>query len=187
MLETMENLSADCGNLTLGHDVERDHIGQTTTLHVLHHNPKIAADEETVHEVDNVLMPAVLHDQNFVDNQVFLWLLFQIHLFDGHAFVGGDLVGLVNTTGGSLTNLVQLSIQLCRIGFRADGIELGDNVRALALPRPLPWSRRRTDAWLLWLLRLLRRERDVLRVHLLSELLLRRRLYLGRRSMVERL
>ena len=58
----------------------------------------------------------------------------------------------------------------------------------MTLPGPLPGSRCRSYAWLLRLLRLLcllRRKRDILRVHLLSELLLGRGLNLCWRAVVE--
>lgn len=37
-----------------------------------------------IYEVDNVGVLQLLHDQDLVDDQLFLWLLLQVDLFDGH-------------------------------------------------------------------------------------------------------
>jgi hypothetical protein len=42
----------------------------------------------TVYEVDNVFVLAVFHDDDFVDDQILLRLLFQIHLFDRNTSLG---------------------------------------------------------------------------------------------------
>ena len=60
-LQAVKCLAADSGDLTLGHHVEGDNIGKTATLHVFHHYPKITADKEGIHEVDDVLVPAISH------------------------------------------------------------------------------------------------------------------------------
>ena len=97
-LKSMQRLSAHCRYLTFRHHVERHHVCQTAALHILHHNPEITFDQETVHEVDNVLMLAVLHDEDFVDDKVLLGLLLEIHLLDGDTLVGADLESCVHTT-----------------------------------------------------------------------------------------
>nr|GFD54071.1 hypothetical protein [Tanacetum cinerariifolium] len=93
----MQSLATDGRDLALGHHVERDDVRQTPALHVLHDNPKIAADQETIHKVDNVLVLAVLHDQDFVDDEVLLRLLLQVHLLDGHAFIRAHFECRVHT------------------------------------------------------------------------------------------
>jgi hypothetical protein len=136
--------------LTFGHDIEGNDIRQAATFHVLHDNPQISLHKEAVHEIDNVLVFAVLHHQNFVDNQVLLRLLLQVHLLDSHAFVAAHFVCRKNASRGTLSNLVELLVSQRRIGIRADGIELGNNIRTLlTLPRSLPWPGRGPDASLL--------------------------------------
>ncbi|KAH0237710.1 hypothetical protein KCV03_g346, partial [Aureobasidium melanogenum] len=45
-----------------------------------------------VHEVDNVLMLAILHDQNFVNDQILFGLLLQVHLLNSDALVSANLI-----------------------------------------------------------------------------------------------
>lgn len=127
-LQAVESLAADGRDLTLGHHVEGDNVSKTTALHVFHNHPEIATDKEGVHKVDDVLVLAVPHDQNFVDDEVFLGLLLQIHLFDGHTFVGANFKRGVDTTGSTLTNLDQAAEFLGRVGRVADDIQLADNL-----------------------------------------------------------
>ena len=86
-------------------------------------------------------MLAVLHDQNLVDNEVFLGLLFQVHLLDSNAFVRADLVGGKDSTRSTLPNLVQIAVSQGRVSIGTDGIEFGHNVWALTLSCPLSRSR----------------------------------------------
>ena len=46
-----------------------------------------------IHEIDDVLMFAVLHDQDLIDDQILLGLQVQVHLLDGDASVGTSLIG----------------------------------------------------------------------------------------------
>lgn len=67
-------LVTDGRNLVFGdRRVVVDDIRQRTTLHELHHNPKFEGIllQEGVQEVDNVLVSALLHDNNLVDNKFF--------------------------------------------------------------------------------------------------------------------
>lgn len=121
-LQAVECFTAHGRNLTFGHHIEGDHIGKTAAFHVLHHNPEVAADKERVHEVDDVLVPAVPHDQNLVDDEILLGLLFQVHLLDGNAFVGSNLKRCVNATRSALADLDQIAELLCRVGRIADDI-----------------------------------------------------------------
>ena len=61
-------LTAYRGNLSFAHHVVAHNIRQAPTLHVFHDHPQISSVKETVHEVDDVPMLAVLHDENFIDN-----------------------------------------------------------------------------------------------------------------------
>lgn len=127
-LQAVKCLTANSGNLTLRHHVEGDNIGKTATLHVFHHNPKIAANKERVLEVDDVLVSAVSHDKNFVDDEILLGLLFQVHLLDCDAFVGADLESCVNTTRSTLANLDQVAELLRWIGGVTNHIQLPNDL-----------------------------------------------------------
>ena len=89
---------ADGGDLTFRHDIGGEDIGQTAAFHVLHDDPQVALVQETVHVIDDVLVLAIPHHQNLVDDQLFLRLLFQIHLLDRHRFARHGMVRRVHTT-----------------------------------------------------------------------------------------
>src|SRR6266480_181834 len=92
MLETMQGLPAHGCDLSFGHDVVRDDICKTASFHVLHDHPQHSGYKIAIHKIDNVLVLALLHDENFVDNEILLGLLLQIHLLDGDA-AGGRTFG----------------------------------------------------------------------------------------------
>ena len=94
-------------------------------------------------------MLAVFHDKDFVDDQILLGLLLKVHLLDGYAFVGTIFIRHENTTRSALADLAEVTISLPRIGICADSIELGHNIRSLALPRPLTWPGRWANTSLL--------------------------------------
>lgn len=100
MLQPLARLSAHGRNLTLCHQVRRDHIRQTPALHVLHHDPKIVLVQKGVNIVYNVWVPGRTHDQDLVDDKVFLGLLIEVHLLDRHRYVRTYLVCCVHTTRG---------------------------------------------------------------------------------------
>ena len=138
MTEEMQYLATDCGNLRLAHHVEGDNVGQTASFHVLHDNPQFTLDKIALHKVHDVLVLAVSHDQNLVDDEVLLGLLLKVHLLDSNALVRATLKGGVDTAGGTLTDLVQIAISLGGVILGTDLVELGDNVAALyTLPGPL--------------------------------------------------
>lgn len=99
------HFSAHSSDLTLAHHVEGHNIRKRTSLHVFHDHPEIASHQERVHEVDDVLVLAVLHDQNLVDDQILLRLLLQVHLLDGHTFVRANFKSCVDTTRRTLADL----------------------------------------------------------------------------------
>lgn len=43
---------------------------QATALHILHDNPEIGSDQETVNVVDDVFVFRCLHNEDLVDNEV---------------------------------------------------------------------------------------------------------------------
>jgi hypothetical protein len=158
-LQAVQGLAADSRDLALGHHVESHDIGKTTTLHVFHHYPEVTAHKERIHKVDHVLVPAVSHHQNFVDDEVFLWLLFQVHLLNGDALISANLECGVNTTRSTLANLDQVAEFLCRISRIADYIQFANDLGICdGLPGSLPGPGRGTKRgrlrWckLLWLL-----------------------------------
>jgi hypothetical protein len=101
VLESLECLPRHSSNLSLAHDVARDDVGERSTLHVLHHNPKVALEQERVDIVDNIAMPRLLHDEDLVDDEILLGLLLKVHLLDGDREVGADLVGRVDSSRSS--------------------------------------------------------------------------------------
>lgn len=127
-LQAVESLAADSRDLTLGHHVEGDNVSKTATLHVFHDYPEIATDKERVHEVDDVLVFAVPHNQNFVDNEILLRLLLQIHLLDGNALIGTNFKRCVDATRSTLANFDQAAELLGRVGRVANDIQLADDL-----------------------------------------------------------
>lgn len=89
---TCTYFSADSGNLRLTHDIEGHNIRKATSLHVFHHDPEVTFVQVAVDEVDNVLMLAVFHDDNFVDDEILFGLLFQVHLLNGNTSPRGHLI-----------------------------------------------------------------------------------------------
>lgn len=73
-------------------------------------------------------MFAVSHDQDFVNDEILLWLLFEVHLLDGHAFVCADFKCCVYTTGSTLTNLDEVTEFLGRIGRIANVLQLANDL-----------------------------------------------------------
>lgn len=105
------NLSADGGDLSLIHARLGHDVGKGATSQVLHHHKKLISDQETekkkkahnqrcincahklvfterlelpVHKVDDVGILHLLHDQDLVADELFLRLLLQVDLLDGH-------------------------------------------------------------------------------------------------------
>jgi len=68
-----------------------DDVRKRTALHKLHHDPKLLLDEVAIVKVDNVGMGALAHDDDFVDDEILLWLVVEVHALDGD-----DLLGLLD-------------------------------------------------------------------------------------------
>ena len=90
-----------CRYLPLGHQVGGDDVGEGASFHVLHDDPKVVLVEERIDVIDDVGVSRGAHDENFVDDQILLGLLVEIHLFDGDREIGSDLIGGVDATGGA--------------------------------------------------------------------------------------
>ena len=129
------NLMANSRDLRLGDLlVVVNHVGQRTALHIFHHHPQliVAFLQERVEEVDDIGMGALLHDNDFVDNQLLSWLIAEIHLLNGDQGLGS--IVLVDTScnrgrsfrvdardidgsGCALANLLLLGVRDLRILF----------------------------------------------------------------------
>lgn len=123
-LKAMEGLAADGGDLALGHHVKGHDIGQTAAFHVLHDHPEVALDEEGIHEVDDVLVSTIFHDEDFIDDEVLFGLLFEIHLLDGDALVRADFERGVDTSRCALTDFDEAAVFLRWIAGIADLMQL---------------------------------------------------------------
>ena len=47
-------------------------------------HPELVSHKVAFNKVDDVRVLALSHDQNFVNNQIFLWLVVEIHSLDSH-------------------------------------------------------------------------------------------------------
>ncbi len=63
-------------------------------------NPKVSFPKVTVDVVDYILVTHLLHDDDFVDDEILLGLLLQIHLLDGNQLVALT-VRRENTSGST--------------------------------------------------------------------------------------
>lgn len=126
-------LPAYCRNLSLRHHIERDDICKTASFHVLHHDPQVQSMQVAVQEIDNVLVLAVFHDQNLIDNQILLRLQIQIHLLDGDASIGVILIRSEHASRCSLTDLVEVVVFLRGVTGSTNRLQLGSHIKSIAL------------------------------------------------------
>lgn len=98
VFQPLQRLPRDSRDLSLGHDVARHDIGQTSTFHILHDDPEISLEEERVDKVDDILVSRFFHDEDLVDDEVLFRLLFEVHLFDRDRQVRSDLVSRVDSS-----------------------------------------------------------------------------------------
>lgn len=98
MFKTLTRLSRNGRDLSFGHEVGGDDVCERASLHVLHHDPQIVLVKERVDVVDDVGVARRAHDEDFIDDEVLLWLLVEIHLLDRDGEVGADLVSRVDTS-----------------------------------------------------------------------------------------
>ena len=135
-------LSANSSNLPLAHQIECYDISQTSSLHILHNDPQISLTQVAVHEVYNVLVLAIFHHKDLIDDEIFLRLLLKIHLFDGHALISAHFSSCVDTSRSTLANLVEILVPPHRVSSSTYGIESRYDVDAASVPvRPSPWVR----------------------------------------------
>ena len=149
VLQAFERLPTDGRDLSLGHDVARDDVGQGASLHVLHDDPEVALEQERVDKVDDVAVTTLLHDEDFVDDQVLLRLLLEVHLLDRDAEVRADLIRRVDSSRGALSDLDQAAVQLGRVRVGTDCIQACDDVRVVRFRLGLATTRLGArSAWL---------------------------------------
>jgi hypothetical protein len=82
MLQSLACLPAHSRNLALCHQVRSNDICQTSPLHILHYDPKIILVQKRVDVVYNVRVSRSAHDEDLVNDEVFLGLFIQVHLLD---------------------------------------------------------------------------------------------------------
>ena len=143
MLKTLARLATHSGNLAFGHEIRGDHIRQAAALHILHDDPEVILPQETIDIVDDIRMAGGTHDENLIDDEIFLRLLVEVHLLDGDGHVGADLVGGVHASTGPLTNFDEVAIEAGRISIGTNSLETLDNVlsiRGIFLPLPPAWG-----------------------------------------------
>lgn len=128
------HLQTDCRNLVLRNAaVVINDIRQRPALHKLHDHPQLECIllKKRIQEVDNVVMPALLHHNNLIHNQLLPRLTTQIHLLDRHlcprTVLPNQIPGRggwrtftysrhVHRAGRALPNLLLLVIALKRVG-----------------------------------------------------------------------
>ena len=103
VLEALAGLAGDGGDLAVGHEVRGDDVRQRAALHVLHHDPELVLVQERVDVVDDVRVPRRAHDEDFVDDEVLLRLLLEVHLLNRDGLVRADLVRGVDTSRSAVT------------------------------------------------------------------------------------
>jgi hypothetical protein len=82
MFQTLGNLPRNSSNLPLSHKIRSDYIRQWTTLQVLHDDPHVIFVQKRVNVVDYIGMARGPHDPDLIDNEVFLGLFVEVHLFN---------------------------------------------------------------------------------------------------------
>lgn len=98
VFQPLQRFPRNRSDLSLRHDVARHDVRETATFHVLHDDPQVSLEQEGVDKVDDVLMARFLHDEDFVDDQVLLRLLLEVHLLDRDRQVRADLIRRVNSS-----------------------------------------------------------------------------------------
>ena|SRR5258705_12687380 len=84
VLQTLTSLSRYRSDLAFCHQIGCDDVREGASFHVFHNNPKIVLVQERVDVIDDIGMSRGAHDEDFVYDQVLLWLSLEVHLFDGH-------------------------------------------------------------------------------------------------------
>jgi hypothetical protein len=142
MLQTLAGLATNSGNLTFGHEISSNDIGQAAAFHILHDDPEVILPQETVNIVDDIGMTGGAHDENLIDDKVLFRLLVEVHLLDGDGHVSADLVGGVDASTGTLANFGEIAIEASRIGVGTNRLETLYNVLSISsILFPLPPAR----------------------------------------------
>ena len=87
MFQRVTYLKTNGGDLVFGDGwIVVNDISQSTALHILHDNPELSkvVAQEGIQKVDNVSVLAVLHDHDFIDDQLLSRLVCQVHLLDSN-------------------------------------------------------------------------------------------------------
>ena len=88
-------------DLALLEDSLCDYICQGTTFQKLHDDPQFLLHQEAVYIVDNVGMAEFPHDLNFRDDELFLWLVLQVHFLDGNSIARAFFHGHADRSRGT--------------------------------------------------------------------------------------
>jgi len=97
LFRTCTHFKRDTSDLIFLELIVLNDIRKCTTFHVLHDDPEfVAFDEIRLQEVDDVGMLRFLHDENFVDNEFFAWLVGQVHLLDGNLLARRKRLGYIH-------------------------------------------------------------------------------------------
>lgn len=104
MLQSLQRLPAHRRNLALRHDIDRNNVRQAASFHELHNHPQLSSTEIAIDKVYNIGMRAILHDEDFVYNEILLRLLLQVHLLDRHQAIRAPFVACIYATRCTLTD-----------------------------------------------------------------------------------
>lgn len=96
--------------------------------------------QEAIHKVDDVLVFAVFHNQDFIDDQIFFGLEFQVHLLNRDALIGAVFISSKDTSRCTLANLVKAPVFAGRVTWRTNGKKTRSDIECVALSNSLAWS-----------------------------------------------
>ena len=101
MLQALRHLPAHCSDLPFCHQVRRSNVRERATLHILHHHPELILIKKRVDVVDDICMTRSPHYEDLVYDEIFFWLLIQVHLLDRNWKIRPELVGGEHATRGT--------------------------------------------------------------------------------------
>lgn len=97
------HLKADTRDLILLQGIVFNNVRQSTSLHVLHNNPKLVTpDQVSVKEVDDIRMLGLFHDKNLIHDKFLPWLVRQIHFLDSDLLARRECLGNVDMSGSTV-------------------------------------------------------------------------------------
>jgi len=99
------DLHGNTRNLVFLQSVVFDYVGQSTTFHIFHYNPKfVVLDQIRIEEVHDIGVLRFLHNQDLVDDEFFAWLVREVHLLDSDLLSRGESLGDVNVPGSAVNS-----------------------------------------------------------------------------------